>query len=135
MRQFFFVFALCAGAPKSKASDGKLKYVTIRDNKQNFSVEITAYPAPHLANITYQGSTIKERIEKPVDSKEIHAVCVANSFEPALVICNISIIHAVEGFYQAVFSNDFGDLPVDFVVVSNSKCILNVMHHCYTKLS
>ncbi|XP_025102812.1 deleted in malignant brain tumors 1 protein-like [Pomacea canaliculata] len=116
-------------APRINNGEREPAILTSDVNQGLFSFQLTAYPTPKVKNILYLGQYTNDSTEGTSVSDKIYVNCEMNSSFPASVICNITTINmtnADEGFYKVIFSNEFGELPVMFLVRSNEDRGVNV---------
>ncbi|XP_025102819.1 uncharacterized protein LOC112569288 isoform X1 [Pomacea canaliculata] len=116
-------------APRINNGERQPAILSFDVNQGLFSFQLTAYPTPKVKKILYLGQYTNDSTEGTSVSDKIYVNCKGKSSFPASVICNITTINmtnADEGFYKVIFSNEFGELPVMFVVRSKEDRGVNV---------
>lgn len=121
-RNFTTNVDLFIGAPRRRDTKEQVPLLKITDSKGLLTLELTAYPTPHVASTTYNDSRDGASVEDTVK-----IVCVASKIIPAFVTCNITVVnlsHSAEGFYSVIFRNSLGNFTFVFRAIRNSKYIL-----------
>ncbi|PVD27814.1 hypothetical protein C0Q70_12988 [Pomacea canaliculata] len=106
-----------SGSPRRRDTKEQVPLVQITDSKGLLTLELTAYPTPHVASTTYNDSRDGASVEDTVK-----IVCVASKIIPAFVTCNITVVnlsHSAEGFYSVIFSNSLGNFTFVFRTIRN----------------
>ncbi|XP_025102873.1 uncharacterized protein LOC112569318 isoform X2 [Pomacea canaliculata] len=95
----------------------------IAGDEGHLSIEMTAYPTPHLKNMAYLGQVLNKSIKGKNIENLAHVDCNDSLVSRASVTCSITVFNIsqiAKGFYKTVFSNRLGDLPFIFTVNRNT---------------
>lgn len=123
---FFLCFSFSLGAPRIRNTTELVPVMDMRDNNGYLSLQIIAYPLPHVTSRTFLGPDLKDDIRGVPADNRLQVNCAAKNLAPSSVTCNITIVNMTnddKGVYKIIFSNSLGDLPFRFEVRERGKKI------------